>query len=213
MRKTLLLSVIGILATGLLGGCNEKLKQENAALLQENQTLRMELSDRNGALDEAAMELRDRDNRLAQLQRELDQASAREQTATRTGFEGIPGVTGNVGGGEVTAIVEGDILFASGKTTLRSEAKAALNAVANVLNRTYSGRDIRISGHTDSDPIRKSGHESNYHLAFKRAYAVREYLATRGVDSNRMYLASYGPARPAGSKDQSRRVEISVVLD
>ena len=130
-----------------------------------------------------------------------------------TGFENIPGVTGSASAGEVTASVESDLLFDSGKATLKSNAKKSLDQVASVLNSTYGSATIRVAGHTDSDPIRKSGHKSNYHLGFERAFAVRDYLISKGVSSNRVSLASYGPDIPKGSKPQSRRVEIVVVLN
>ena len=48
---------------------------------------------------------------------------------------------------------------------------------------------------------------------FERAFAVRDYLASKGVAGNRIYLASYGPDVPRGNKQQSRRVEVVVVLN
>ena len=88
-----------------------------------------------------------------------------------------------------------------------------LDQVAGVLNSTHAGRTIRIAGHTDTDPIRKSGYKSNYHLGFERGFAVREYLISRGVAADRVYLASHGPDEPQGSKAQSRRVEIVVIMN
>jgi len=213
MRRSFgMLLVALVAATTLLGGCSDSAKKENALLMEENENLRDELGQRNAALEEANMEVRDKEMRLAELRRELTEAQS-SKPAANTGFEGIAGVEGSVGAGEITATVESDILFDAGKATLKSSAKRSLAAVADVLNSSYAGKPIRISGHTDSDPIRKSGHESNYHLAFKRAYAVREYLMSQGVSANRMYLASYGPDRPAATKAKSRRVEITVIVN
>jgi chemotaxis protein MotB len=88
-----------------------------------------------------------------------------------------------------------------------------LDEVARVIIREYPGRSIRVAGHTDTDPIRKSGYKSNYHLGFERAYAVRDYLIQRGVPERNVYIASHGPNRALGSKQQSRRVEIVVVVN
>ncbi len=195
-------------------GCNDSLKDENALLLEENEAVRAQLADRNTALDTANRNLREAEMENARLRRELDDTQQPySQPASATGFEGIAGVTGVAGAGEVTAVVEGDVLFSSGKTTLKAAAKQSLDAIASVLNSTYSGRDVRITGHTDSDPIRKSGFKSNYHLGFERAYAVRDYLISRGVSATRLSLASFGPDKPHGSKAQSRRVEIVVILN
>ncbi len=206
------MTVLGMSAAGLLlAGCNADLKDQNALLTEENEDLRLQLSDRNSALAEAQQGIRDKSMQLAQLRRDMgdmDQAPAQV-----TGFESIPYVSAAYGAGEVTVTVQSDVLFASGKTTLKSAAKRSLDAVASVLNRGYAGQPIRIVGHTDADPIRKSGHKSNYHLGFARAYAVRDYLTSQGVSGERISLASFGPNQPRSTKAQSRRVEIAVVAD
>jgi chemotaxis protein MotB len=214
--RTLKMLVIMLGAATLLVGCTNSLKEENALLLDENQTLRAQLEERNTALESINQELRDRNIAISELQRDLDDTMRQPVTPVAstptTGFEGIEGVSGAIEPGEITAIVESDILFDSGKSTLKPEARRTLDAVSDVLNRTYATKTIRIEGHTDSDPIRKSGFKSNYHLGFERSVAVREYLASRGVDAARIYLASYGPDQPQATKAQSRRVEIVVEL-
>ncbi len=210
---------LGLLAAALLmTGCNNSLKDENALLMEENDGLRQQLSERRNALDSAERVARQNEAEAVRLRRELEEARRAERAAAeaqpqRTGFEGIAGVSGSVGAGEITATVESDVLFDSGQATVKAAAQRSLNQVASVLNSEHSGRTIRVVGHTDSDPIRRSGHKSNYHLGFERAYAVREYLISRGVSANRIHLASFGPDKPRGTKAQSRRVEIVVVLD
>ncbi|MHC4446531.1 MAG: OmpA/MotB family protein [Planctomycetota bacterium] len=190
-------------------GCTT-LQDEVALLRQENEALRSELSQANTALGTAHEESRQRGLLLADLRQEMD---GMKQAPGLTGFEGIEGVTGKVGVGEVTAMIESDILFDSGKATLKKGAKQTLGAVASVLNTSYAGKEIRIAGHTDTDPIRKSGHASNHHLGFERAFAVRQHLVSNGVTESRMYLASYGPDQPRTTKAASRRVEIVVLLN
>ena len=205
----------------MLGGCkNNKMSEQVTLLTEENENLRDQLDDRNEALESANYELRDKEMALAQLRRDLDSAQAmpapvivQAPTEQTTAFDNIPGVTGYVDAGEITAVVESDILFNSGKSTLKNGAKQSLNAVASALNSSYAGQPVRIGGYTDTDPIKKSGFKSNYHLGFERAYVVRDYLASRGVAADRMYIASYGPDRPAGSKAQSRRVEITAIVN
>lgn len=216
MHVNRVMMVMGLLAAVvLMFGCSSKVKQENALLTEEVEGLRTQLADRNAALDSANFELRERDKTVAELRRQLSDLESAPSTPAgkTTGFEGIEGVRGQIGAGEVTAIVEGDVLFDSGKTALKSAAKQSLNAIASVLNSTYAGRPIRVTGHTDTDPIVKSGFKSNYHLGFERAYAVREYLISRGVSATRLSLASFGPDRALGTKALSRRVEIVVTLN
>lgn len=199
--------VLGLLGAAMtMTGCKNGLKNENASLNDEVANLRNQLADRNTALEQCDQEKRARDQQLAELRRGMGAGGT-------TGFEGIAGVSGSMSAGEVTASVESDLLFDPGKTTLKSSAKKSLDAVAGVLNSTYGTASIRVAGHTDSDPIKHSGFKSNYHLGFERAWAVRDYLISKGVTANRVSLASYGPDVPKGGKPQSRRVEIVVVLN
>lgn len=212
MRVSRMIECSVLMAAVAMTGCTSHLLDENALLLEENQGLRDQLIDRNAALESANHEAREKAIQLAHLTKDIDELRAIRPSGG-TGFEGIEGVSGSVGVGEVTAMIESDLLFDSGKSVLKKNAKRTLNAVASVLNTSYAGRPIRIAGHTDSDAIRKSGHKSNHHLAFERAYAVRAYLVSNGVAAGRMYLASYGPDRGKPTKAQSRRVELVVIVN
>jgi outer membrane protein OmpA-like peptidoglycan-associated protein len=209
MRGSVVL--LAVMALTLLGGCENSLKEQNAHLMEENEGLRAQLGERNTALETAQGELHDRDVRIAELEQQVQDPPA-GMAAGRDPFAGIEGVTGSVGAGEVTASVASDVLFDPGKSSLKSTAKRSLDEVARVLKQQYMGRPIRVAGHTDTDPIRKSGFKSNYHLGFERAFAVREYLISRGVASHLVYVASHGPDQAMSTKSQSRRVEIAVVL-
>jgi flagellar motor protein MotB len=205
MRRSWTTTIAGALSiVACLGGCTSNLKKQNSLLNKENEELRSQIAERNAALGETQTSLREKDQELARLRRDGG------GTGGATGFEEIPNVKATAGAGEVTVAVESDVLFASGKTSLKETAKKSLDQVADVLKRSYKGQQIRIEGYTDSDPIRKSGYKSNYHLAFERAWAVREYLLSKGVDEKQVCLASFGPNEPAGSKAASRRVEIVV---
>ena len=190
----LAVALLGTAAAGLTGCNSDQAAGQMSDLVSENEELRAQLNDRNADLAS-------------------NTPVAVDPPSGATEFDNIPGVNASQSAGEITATVESDVLFQSGKAELKAAAKRSLDAVASVLNSSYAGNSVRISGHTDSDPIRKSGFKSNYHLGFERAYAVRAYLASRGVESRRMYIASHGPDRPAGSKAESRRVDITVVLN
>ena len=205
-----LISLVLLVSATALAGCNNDAKDQNALLMDENQSLRSLLEDRDAALESAHGELREKNLRIADLERQTADASG---SGPVDPFGGIAGVTGSVGAGEVKATVESDVLFDSGKATLKPQAKTSLGQVASILNSDYSGKTIRIGGHTDTDPIRKSGYKSNYHLGFERAFAVRDLLISQGVSASRIYLASHGPHEPRGTKQQSRRVEIVVLLN
>ncbi len=208
MPTTLSLVLVAVAATG----CESQQEKDRLTLLeQENTELRTQLDERDKALDAANGELRTANSSIRDWQEKYNAAEEEWATAQPAdGFEGIEGVTATYGPNDVTVSVEGDVLFDSGRTTLKAAAKQALNRVASVLQAQYPGRAIIVAGHTDTDPIRKSGHKSNYHLGFERGWAVRNFLTTHGVSSDDIAVMSYGPDRPKGSSQKSRRVEIVV---
>lgn len=187
-----------------LAACDNS-KQRAQLLEQEAQSLR----DRNAQLEAAN---REAEAQRALLEEELNRLRSGATADGSTGFEGISGVNAAAlpGGGAVLDIV-GDVLFDSGRTTVKQSARRTLDEVAQVINTRYSSNTIRIEGHTDADPIRKSSWKTNERLGAERALAVEEYLASRGVDNNRMFIASFGPSHPKSSKSASRRVEIIIL--
>ena len=116
-------------------------------------------------------------------------------------------------GGEMIVRIDGDVLFDSGRTTLKNAAKSTLKNIAAEVRRSFPNARIRITGFTDTDPIKKSGFKSNYHLGFERAYAVGRFLDSQGFEDDSISYATFGPDVPLSSKSKSRRVEVSVITD
>ncbi len=109
--------------------------------------------------------------------------------------------------------VAGDVLFDSGKATLKSSAKKTLDKVASTIKSSYGGHQVRVEGYTDSDPLvkTKGTWKTNERLSGERAMAVEEYLCSRGLSKDQIYYAGFGSARPKSSKKDSRRVEIVIL--
>jgi len=115
-------------------------------------------------------------------------------------------------------ILPGDVLFASGKATLRNEAKAVIDQLIGLIQRDYPNHIVFVDGHTDNTPIDKSAkvNKDNWDLGAKRAHAVFEYMNEKGITDERMVLTSRGFAQPVSNVDPStkdgrskcRRVEI-----
>lgn len=107
-----------------------------------------------------------------------------------------------------------DVLFDSGKWVLRDSAKGTLDRLATKLKEVLRDNPsyiVAVDGHTDSDPIKKAKVEDNTELAFRRAVEVKRYLATKGIDENKMYVRAFGEFWPVGeNKKQCRRVELWV---
>jgi putative exosortase-associated protein (TIGR04073 family) len=123
----------------------------------------------------------------------------------------IPGAEVERTGGAVIVRFPGDLLFASGSSTLSAEAQARLRSVAGTLTQ-HPGTRIQIQGFTDSTGSEKF----NLQLSVARAEAVSRYLVAQGVDASRIDSAGYGATRAVASNDTlegrrlNRRVEIQI---
>ncbi len=210
------LAVLAIGLVGMLGltGCKSISQADYDAAIDENTQLReriatlqgnvQQANDRNAQITQENARLRDENSRLS--------SQPAQPAGRQSGFEGIAGVdVGMRAGGEIVVGVAGDVLFSSGQATLRNQAKTSLDQIAQVLRSQYANNQIRVEGHTDSDPIKKSGWKTNERLGAERAMAVETYLVSKGVDNDRIYSATFGPSRPRGSKQDSRRVEIVIL--
>lgn len=209
MKKTWFVAG-SITVIALIAGCDGSAQKQNGTLLSENDTLKTQLSQAHTALEQAT---RDRDAALARAAAaEAQESQAALATEADTGaFANIEGVSVTANGNEIHVSIEGDVLFDSGKESLKNGAKKSLDNVAAVLKDNYAGRVIRVAGFTDTDPIKFSKFKDNYYLGFDRAYAVREYLISKGVDGKSVSLSSFGADMPLDTKAKSRRVEVIVV--
>lgn len=109
------------------------------------------------------------------------------------------------------------VLFNSGKAELRTEADRTLDKVANVCRRVVANREIGIEGHTDNQPIKYSGWESNWELSTARATSVLHYLVKKGISPERISATGFGKYRPVDTNEtvegrqKNRRVEIVIL--
>ena len=89
-------------------------------------------------------------------------------------FNGIEGVSAEKIGDDIHVVIEGDVLFDSGKSTLKVASKRSLDRIVTIIKESHAGRSLDVVGFTDTDPIKatKDRFATNYHLGFERAYAV-----------------------------------------
>ena len=83
------------------------------------------------------------------------------------------------------------VFFESDQTDLTPQATATLDKQAQWLQQ-YNRYSFTIEGHADERGTR----EYNIALGARRAQAVRDYLASRGVEVSRMRTISFGKERP-----------------
>jgi peptidoglycan-associated lipoprotein len=83
------------------------------------------------------------------------------------------------------------VFFETDSTELTTQARATLDKQAQWLA-IHARFTFTVEGHADERGTR----EYNIALGARRAQAVREYLAARGIDGGRMRTISYGKERP-----------------
>jgi chemotaxis protein MotB len=205
--------VAGLLLVGVAGltGCNKVNKSDYDAAVAENSELR----------DRLAAEQRTRaesESRLASVEQERNDLvnNPRAGSGARGGmgdeFSG-DGVTVTRRGGDTVVSVAGDVLFDSGKATLKASAKKTLDKIASAIKSNHGRQLVRVEGYTDSDPIVKSNWQTNERLSGERAMAVEQYLVSKGLSKDQVYYAGFGSSRAKGTKQASRRVEIVILAN
>jgi chemotaxis protein MotB len=195
-------------------GCANKQKQRISMLEEANRNLTERLNLTRGELENANSQLAECDRLLLASRGEVEDLAARLAERPEP-QEAAPGWT-PVPGGAMIAI-EGSILFAPGKVTLRNEARRTLDSVVSTVQGQYSDQAVMVFGHTDDTPIKKSGWTDNYQLSTERALAVVRYLRDRGVSTPRLVACGCGEHRPRvpnssmGNRASNRRVEIFAI--
>ena len=104
-----------------------------------------------------------------------------------------------------------DVLFDTGKYTLRQEAREKLARIAGILL-NYPDLRIETEGHTDTT----GSEDFNRKLSQQRADSVREYLISQGIPGSSVTSVGKGFSMPVASNDtaegrqRNRRVELIV---
>jgi outer membrane protein OmpA-like peptidoglycan-associated protein len=103
----------------------------------------------------------------------------------------------------------GDVLFDTAASTLKPGADSIIDRVAAFMKQN-EGTKVIVEGHTDS----RGSAEYNQQLSERRAQAVADALAFRGIDRSRVEAVGRGEALPVASNDtsagqqQNRRVDL-----
>jgi chemotaxis protein MotB len=230
LKRTLAL----VLAVVLVGtaGCTElkQLREKNAMLESELEQMTLERDELvntvqtlTAARDDASLKLATAEketNRMAGLLGALE----RERDALDRQANELKALLGDIEWLDIdqrpegnVIVMENAILFAPGQVELTEESTKSLGLVADYLL-THEEIPVRIDGHTDGQPIKRSGWQDNYHLGAMRAHAVMKYLIGRGVPPERMTIVSHGPNEPRlvpddplAPMEENRRVEILLV--
>lgn len=108
---------------------------------------------------------------------------------------------------ELKVNVPSDFSFTSGRSDVKPNMKPVLDEFARGLD---ASMEVRVVGHTDAT----GGDAINNPLSVRRAEAVRDYIAAKGVSPGRVSTEGHGSREPVADNDnvagraQNRRVEI-----
>lgn len=128
--------------------------------------------------------------------------------------EGLVSVKDEEGRSVVT--LRGDGLFAPGSAAISQRFLPVLERVAVALN-SVPGQ-VKVTGHTDDQPIRSVRFPSNWHLSKERALSVMRILAEKGTLQSRLSAEGRADAEPIALNDtpadraRNRRVEITLYV-
>ena len=112
-----------------------------------------------------------------------------------------------------TTISFNNVLFDFNKSNLKKELLPELDKAVALLKKDYPKVKFEVAGHTDS----KGKDSYNINLSKRRAKAVADYFASKGISRNRMKVSGYGATRPVASNDtdegmaKNRRTEIVII--
>jgi outer membrane protein OmpA-like peptidoglycan-associated protein len=107
-----------------------------------------------------------------------------------------------------------DVLFDTGKSSLRPAAREKLAKVAGIVS-GHPGLRLDVEGHTDS----VGGEAYNQQLSENRGSSVRDYLTGQGMATGSVTSRGFGKTQPVASNEtaagrqQNRRVELIVSGD
>lgn len=202
------------------------LKKENGLLKGENENLNQNvksLQDQIAALEEKNVALHSEAEALERQRK----AEVEEMRGTYQNL--LENMKGEIAKGEITITqlrgklkvnMLDEILFDSGKTTVKPQGVEVLERVGSILL-NVKDRAISIEGHTDNVPIGaelSKMYPTNWELSAVRATTVARYLQEKiGLDPGLLSAIGYGEYQPVASNEseegqaKNRRIEIVLV--
>ncbi|UOQ68207.1 OmpA/MotB family protein [Hymenobacter volaticus] len=204
----------------------EKTRNEEAlrsSLLSRSQQLN-QLNDNLTGAEQAnsalTADLRSKEQRIAEMQRILDQKDAAVKALRQKVGDALLGFNAqdlqvNVKNGKVYVSLSEQLLFKSGSTRVDPKGQEALKKLASALQGNQDV-NVLVEGHTDNVPIARGtvGMRDNWDLSVLRATEITRLLTTNGLPASQVTpsgRAEYVPIAENNSptnKALNRRTEI-----
>jgi chemotaxis protein MotB len=205
---------------------NKLLKKDNTNLSQNMETLKVNI----GNLQDHVLALEKKNEALQSKATSLERQRKEEILAMRGTYESLlENMESEIQKGKITITqLKGklkvnmldEILFDSGKTTIKPKGVEVLDRVGKVLLNVKE-RTISIEGHTDNVPIGvelSKKYPTNWELSAARATTVARYLQEKiGINPSVLSATGYGEYQPVATneteegKAKNRRIEIVLI--
>lgn len=212
-----------LLCTSLMASCvsskkYDELKASKEALERE------QAADRQRA-DQLASSLKEREQKLAQLERALNDQQKildnlrNEVTTALKGFnEGDLSVS--MRDGKVYVSMSEKLLFATGSTKVNPQGRKALDQLVDVLKKNQQV-GVTVEGHTDDVEIIPGTKNiaDNWDLSVLRATEITRLMTQKGLSPDRVtpagraFFQPVDTGRTADAKAKNRRTEIILTPD
>jgi chemotaxis protein MotB len=215
IRAKLVILLGCIVLLSLLSGCTDY-KKKYDYLNVEHQNLKGRFENMQTEKQQMAERISQDQQTIDELRRQIEELN--KTPAEATGFGEGYDVAFDAAAGTITVTLPNTILFDSGKATLKSATSKELDHILSVLKQKYSGKEVDVVGHTDTEPIQKSPWKDNWELSAQRALSVARYLTDHGIAENMVQASGCGSFRPiapnttAAGKAKNRRCEIVVYV-
>jgi chemotaxis protein MotB len=190
----------------------EALNEQLTDMQQTNDQLLATIEELNRALEKEKIA---REARLAKVKNTYNQLVGALESEIKRGELTISNLEG-----QLSVNLLNNILFDSGKTTIKPEGRKVLKSLGDVLNK-FPDKALQIAGHTDNVKISnrlKERFPSNWELSTARATSVVHFLQDKvGLKGERLIAAGYSEYQPvASNKDaagraRNRRIQILLV--
>ena len=188
--------------------------------LKEGKALGENLNMSKSQIDKLNADLKAREQRLAELQRILDEKDKAVNALRARVSNALLGfndkdLTVNIRNGKVYVSLAEQLLFNSGSTKVDPKGVDALKKLAAVL-KEQQDVNVVVEGHTDDVPIARGtvGMQDNWDLSVLRATEITRILTQSGVQPERVTPSGrslYVPLDNAKTKEarqKNRRTEI-----
>lgn len=197
----------------------KKLQEMGVDLSKLNENLQQ----KDEKMSQLSASLEERERALAEYKaraRQLEQIKARFELLKKKLDELTKlGLAVNIRRNRMVISLPGDVLFDSGKETLKKEGEEILNKVAGVVraDKTLLDRDYQVAGHTDNKPLQGGIFKDNWGLSLMRAREVLLYLQKQGMPRNHWSAAGFADTDPVANngtddgRQKNRRCDLIVV--